>query len=265
MKTKTHRTTKTTMSRTATSAERPVALVTGGAKRVGRAIALTLAQAGYDIAVTCHRSRAAANRTAADIRHHGAAALVINADLSHDEAVDQVYAAFTKRFSRLDALINNASIFEPTPLATLTIEAFDQHMVINARTPLRLIQRFAKLLGARGFQSPGRVVNFVDAHVLGQPMRDHVAYNASKAALLEITRSLARDLAPRITVNAIAPGVIAWASSFSDAQKKQYLKRVPLSRPGTPEDAAAAVLFLLRDANYITGEILRLDGGRSLT
>jgi pteridine reductase len=105
----------------------------------------------------------------------------------------------------------------------------------------------------------------VDIHVMGQTLRSFVAYNASKAALLEITMSCAMELAPAITVNAIAPGVVAWADSYNDEQREQYLRRVPLGRAGTPEDAATAVLFLVRDAHYCTGQIIKLDGGRAMT
>jgi pteridine reductase len=108
-------------------------------------------------------------------------------------------------------------------------------------------------------------VSFVDIHVLGQPLKGYVAYNVSKAALLEVTMTLAMELAPRVTVNAVAPGVVEWPESYSAKEREAYLKRVPLGRPGTPGDAARAVLFLVRDADYTTGQVLRLDGGRLLT
>jgi len=108
-------------------------------------------------------------------------------------------------------------------------------------------------------------VNFIDIHVMGEPLRHYAVYNCSKAALMEITATCAIELAPRITVNAIAPGVVAWAESYDEAMRRDYMTRVPLARPGTPEDAAAAVLFLVRDASYCTGQVIRLDGGRFLT
>ena len=109
------------------------------------------------------------------------------------------------------------------------------------------------------------MVNFIDIHVMGQPLAGYAAYNASKAALKEITMTCAVELAPKVTVNAIAPGVVAWPDSFAPEQRHKYMKRVPLGRAGTPADAAAAMLYLIRDADYCTGQIIKLDGGRLLT
>lgn len=246
-----------------------VALVTGGAKRVGRAIALALARSGMDVAITYRTSAADARRTAADIEALGRRALAIRIDHARAGSEAQVFRQFTRRFDRLDALVNNASGFAPTPLAKLTRKDFLDNMAINALGPLMLMQRFAPMLAAHfradDPSSTGRIVNFVDIHVLGQPLRGFVAYNASKAALLETTMTLALELAPRVTVNALAPGVVAWAESYTPAQRQAYLKRVPLARAGTPEDAAAAALFLIRDAHYCTGQVIQLDGGRLWT
>ena len=159
-------------------------------------------------------------------------------------------------------LVHNASIFQPTPWGEVTDDAWREHMTINALAPMRLTQRLGDLLGA---DEGGRVIHFVDIHVMGRPRKDYAAYSASKAALLDLTRTLARELAPRVTVNAIAPGVVAWAEDMSESQREAYLARTPLERAGTPEDAANAVLFLARDADYLTGEVIRVDGGRWLT
>ena len=251
------------------SLEGRVALVTGGAKRVGRAIALKLASAGMDVAITYRRSKAEAGEVARAIEAMGRSSLAIEADFADPAAVDAVDAAFTARFDRLDALVNNASIFAPASLEAITVEIFQQNMAVNALAPLLLIQRFADRLGAdyreQDPTSPGRIVNFIDIHVMGEPLTGYTAYNASKAALMEITHSLAMELAPRVTVNALAPGVVAWAEQYTEQMKRDYLQRVPLARPGTPDDAADAALFLVRDANYCTGQIIRLDGGRLLT
>lgn len=245
------------------------ALVTGGAKRVGRAVALALAGQGMDVAITYRTSQDDAKQTVARIEQLGRRALAIQVDLGEPDAAEQVHAAFTARFDRLDALINNASCFAPSPLGSITADSFDRNMAVNARAPMLLIQKFADMLGAHYDRdtpgSLGRVVNFIDIHVLGEPLKGYLAYNAAKAALKEITMTLAAQLAPRVTVNAIAPGVVAWADSYSDDMKRQYMQRVPLARPGAPEDAAAAVVYLVRDANYTTGQTLKLDGGRSLT
>lgn len=240
-----------------------VALVTGAAQRVGRAVALRLAQAGMDVAITYRTSGKQAAEVVAEIRALGRTACAIEVDLAHERAAEIIYAGFAEHFETLYALVNNASFFEPTPLPSLTFEAFDRNMAVNGRAPLFLIQKFAPLLAAH--ETPGRVVNFIDIHVMGQPLKGFVAYNAAKAALQEITMTLAMELAPRVTVNALAPGVVSWAPSYTEAERETYLKRVPLGRPGTPEDAAAAALYLIRDADYSTGQILRLDGGRLLT
>lgn len=246
-----------------------VALVTGGAKRVGRAIALRLAEAGMDVAITYRTSAADAARTVRAIERLGRRGAAIRTDLSQARAAEQVYRALTRKFDRLDALVNNASIFGASPLAKMSVADFERNMAVNARAPLLLIQKFAPLLAARADPrrpaTLGRVVNFIDIHVMGQPLRGYVAYNASKAALMEITMTLAMELAPKVTVNALAPGVVAWAESYTPRQRRLYLQRVPLGRAGTPQDAAAAALFLIRDADYCTGQIIRLDGGRFLT
>ncbi|MEX0775189.1 MAG: SDR family oxidoreductase [Phycisphaeraceae bacterium] len=246
-----------------------VALVTGGAKRVGRAVALTLAQAGMDIAITYRRSADEAKQVVRDIEALGRRALAIRVDLAKADAAERVYAAFTRRFDRLDALINNASVFAAARLGSITPADLESQWAVNARAPMLLIQRFAPMLAAhadvRHPATLGRIVNFIDIHVMGQPLRGYLPYNMSKAALMELTMTAAMELAPQVTVNAIAPGVVAWADAYTPAMKQAYLKRVPLARPGTPHDAAAAVLFLVRDAHYCTGQIIRLDGGRLLT
>jgi len=246
-----------------------VALVTGGAKRVGRAIALKLAGAGMDVAFTYLSSADEARAVAREIESLGRRALAIRVDLAKPQAARDVHAAIQKKFDRLDALVNNASIFSPARLKDVTPAEFERQMAINARAPLMLIQQFAPMLAAhadpRKPETLGRIVNFIDIHVMGQPLKGFVAYNASKAALMEVTMTLAMELAPKITVNALAPGVVAWAESYTPKQREMYLRRVPLARAGTPADAAAAALFLVRDADYCTGQIIRLDGGRLLT
>ncbi|MEX2213543.1 MAG: SDR family oxidoreductase [Phycisphaeraceae bacterium] len=255
-----------------------VALVTGGSRRVGKAIALALAQAGMDVAITYQRSGGDAGEVVRRIERLGRRALAIPADLAEANAADFIHDAFIAHFDRCDALINNASIFDRTPIGSITLEAIEQQFAVNARAPVMLMQKFAPMLAAHAVvdtkadpsrrkpvQDAGRIVNFIDIHVMGQPLRGYMAYNMSKAALQEATMTAAMELAPKVTVNAIAPGVVAWAESYKPAQRKAYMKRVPLGRPGTPEDAAAAVLFLVRDADYCTGQIIRLDGGRLYT
>jgi len=266
------------------------ALVTGGAKRVGRAIALRLASLGADVAVTYRRSEAEAQEVVEAMRSMGRRALAIQADFAQpDAAVDACCSAIERSLGRLDALVNNAASFDPTPRPRVghappdadhpgaacadageTAEPVDaarlgSQMAVNAIAPALLIHRLAPLLAARGADDPGRVVNFIDIHVMGQPLKGYLAYNMAKAALQEATMTLAMELAPAVTVNAVAPGVVAWADSYTESARSAYMRRVPLARPGTPEDAADAAVFLIRDAAYCTGQIVRLDGGRLLT
>lgn len=242
-----------------------VALVTGGAKRVGRAVALRLAAAGMDVAVTYRAGGAEADEVVGMIEQLGRRAVAIQVDLAGACAAEQVYRDFQNHFDRLDALVNNASAFDPSPFGQITVGSFDENMALNVRAPLMLIQQFAPMLAAHYPKGLGRIVNFIDIHVLGQPLKGYMAYNVSKAALKEVTMTAAMELAPNVTVNAIAPGVVCWAPSYTTDERSRYMTRVPLGRPGTPQDAADAVLFLVRDAVYCTGQILKLDGGRLLT
>lgn len=246
-----------------------VALVTGGAKRVGREIALTLARSGMDIAITYNKSAEDAESLIIEIEKLGQDAIAIQVDKAQDSAAETIYQALIAKFNRLDALINNASTFEPSAFIAVEKERLDRDMAVNAYTPLQLTQKLAPMLAARFSTddpaSTGRIVNLVDIHVLGEPLRDHVSYNLSKAALLEVTNSAALELAPAITVNAIAPGVVAWADFYTEETKQEYLKKVPLARAGTPADVAAAVRFLVQDADYCTGQVIQIDGGRHLT
>lgn len=237
--------------------------MTGGARRVGRAVALALADADMDVALTCRTSGDEAENVVRAIEAKGRRALAIHVDLAEADADEQVERAFRARFDSMAVLVNSASIFAPCAVADVTNEEFDRNLAINARAPLMLIRRFRPLLAAH--EVPGRIVNFIDIHVMGQPLGGYVAYNASKAALAEITMTCAMELAPHVTVNAIAPGVVAWAERYTEAERREYLRRVPLGRPGTPEDAARTVMFLVRDASYCTGQVIRLDGGRLLT
>ncbi|MCC7413408.1 MAG: SDR family oxidoreductase [Gammaproteobacteria bacterium] len=246
-----------------------VALVTGGARRVGRTVALELAAAGMDVAITYNRSASDAAELVAGILALGRRAHAIHADHAAAGAPQEIVTAFHREFDRLDVLVNNASTFAPSPFGSISRATWERDMAVNATVPFLLIQAFAPMLGAHYVPgdpaSTGRVVNFIDIHVLGEALAGYLSYNASKAALMEITSTCALELAPRVTVNAIAPGVVSWPEEHSDELRREYMQRVPLARPGTPADAAAAVLYLVRDAHYCTGQVIKLDGGRSLT
>jgi pteridine reductase len=233
-----------------------VALITGGAKRVGRAIAERLAQAGFAVAVTFNKSGENAQALAREL-----GGMAIQADLTDPlSAVAAVAQAFTSRFERLDVLVNNASLYETMDLDKTDLVLCRRMMAIHYESPLLLCQRFAPLLRNAG----GHVVNMVDLMV-ERPAPRYVAYLASKAALWNLTLSLSRELAPEVTVNGIAPGVVQWPADYPVADQEKYLKRVPLARPGSPTDVAEAVHFLATTGSYITGQIIRLDGGRSVT
>lgn len=240
---------------------RPVALVTGAARRVGAAIARRLHAAGYDLALHCRRSRRELDELIAELEQaRPRSTLALQADLAQSEALPDLVDAALERFGRLDALVNNASSFEPTPLGTTTAAQWDELFASNARAPFFLAQAAAAALA----DARGCIVNLVDIYA-ERPLPRHAVYSMAKAALLMMTRSLALDLAPQVRVNAIAPGAILWPEAGkSSAEQQALLARIPLQRCGTPDDVASAVLWLLRDAPYVTGEVIRIDGGRSL-
>jgi pteridine reductase len=238
----------------------PVALVTGAAKRVGRAIALRLASAGYDIALTYLQSDAEAGSVVSDVRAMGRQAIAIRADLTNPStAVDAIDLDFRQSFARLDVLVNNASIYQPSDLSSTEPDLIQRLMSIHVEAPLLLCKHFATHLRA----NRGHVINMVDL-LAEKPWPKYMAYSASKAALSNLTISLARELAPEVTVNGIAPGAVEWPPDYPTAEKEKYLQRVPLGRAGTPEDVANLVHFLVTSGSYVTGQIIRLDGGRSI-
>jgi pteridine reductase len=241
--------------------ERPAVLITGSARRLGAAIARALHADGHDVAIHCHASREAADALAAELEGRRAGStVVLQADLSAFDRLPELVAHAVGRFGRLDALVNNASAFFPTPVGQATPDQWDALFNANARAPFFLAQAAAPHLRA----SRGAIVNMADIHA-ERPLREHALYGMSKAALVHMTRALALDLAPDVRVNAIAPGAILWPDSGkSDAAKQALLDRTPLQRIGTPEEVADAVRWLLRDATYVTGQVLRLDGGRML-
>jgi pteridine reductase len=238
-----------------------VALITGGAKRVGRAIALKLADAGFDVAFTYLSSQPEADAVASEIESKGRRAKAIRADLTQPAlAADEVHRAVAVEFGRCDVLVNNASLYLPADLAHTTSELVHKLNAIHVESPLLLAQKFDSMLRA----TQGHIVNMVDL-LAERPWPQYLPYCASKAALANLTLGLARALAPEVAVNGIAPGVVEWPPDYPESEKVKYLKRVPLARPGTAEDVAALVRFLVTEGTYITGQIIRLDGGRSLT
>lgn len=244
------------------SAHSPVVLVTGAAKRVGAEIVRTLHAAGARVAIHYRSSSAAAESLAAELDAARAdSAAAFRADLLDVAAMEPLVAAVIGRFGRLDVLVNNASSFYPTKVGAVDTAAWDDLIGTNLKAPLFLAQAAAPHLIAAG----GCIVNITDIHA-ERPLRGFLVYNAAKGGLLNLTRSLAIELAPQVRVNAVAPGPIEWpddAVSFSQAARAAIVEHTLLKCIGDPTDIARTVKFLVFDAPYITGQVINVDGGRS--
>ena len=242
--------------------ERRVALITGAGQRVGAVIAQTLHGAGYDVALHYRHSAAPTQALAQALEQRRAGStLTLQAELADTERLPMLVEHVLARFGRLDALVNNASAFYATPVGTATVAQWHELFAANAQAAFFLTQAAVPALRDAG----GAVVNLVDIYA-ERPLADHPLYCMAKAALAAMTRSLALDLGPAVRVNGVAPGAVLWPSdgkAYDDQQA--LLERTPLKRTGAPEDVAGAVLWLLRDAPFVTGQIIRIDGGRTLT
>ena len=243
------------------SLDNHVALITGAARRIGAAIARTLHAQGADVAIHYRESGDAANAVAEDLNAiRAGSAATFAADLNDLASLNHLVDDVCAWRSRLDILVNNASSFYPTPVGEITEDQWDDLIGTNLKAPLFLSQ--AALPALR--EARGVIINIVDVHSQ-RPLRDHTVYGPAKAGLAMLTRSLAKDLAPEVRVNGVSPGAILWPENdMSDATKDAILEQVPLGRPGTPDDVANAVLFLAKDADYVTGQIIAIDGGRSI-
>jgi pteridine reductase len=248
--------------------DRPIAIVTGCARRVGRATALALAHAGCDILGTYNASADGARSLGRDIEALGGAFDARRVSLDDPAGAGELAARWCAELPRLDVLVHNASAYAPTPIEGITQEQAERFYRINALGPLLLSIACAPALRGSTMAGGGAIVAMSDIHAIGRPRRSHIAYAMSKAALTEMVRTLAVELAPSVRVNAVAPGVVAFPESGSesdDQTRASYLRRVPLGRAGTVEEAAQAVRWLAMGATYTTGQILRVDGGRWLT
>jgi NAD(P)-dependent dehydrogenase (short-subunit alcohol dehydrogenase family) len=237
----------------------PVALVTGGAKRIGRAISLRLAQAGYAVAVHCRRSRAEASDLAAAITADGGRAAVVAADLADAGALAGLLPQAAAALGPLTLLVNNASVFEADELDSLEADLWDRHFAVNLRAAVFLARDFARQLPAAG---EGTVVNIIDQRVW-KLNPQFFSYTLSKAALFTATRTMAQALAPRIRVNAVGPGPTLTSPRQSEDDFARQAGALPLGHGPTPEDIAEAVAYLA-GARSVTGQMLAVDGGQHL-
>jgi pteridine reductase len=236
-------------------------LVTGAAHRVGAEIVRILHAAGADVVLHYRSSRAGAEaiRDELEARRPRSIAL-LQADLLDTAALPRLVEDAAAVWGHLDVLINNASSFYSTPVGTASEAQWKDLMGTNLKAPFFLSQAAYPHLAARS----GCIVNLVDVHA-ERPMREHPVYSMAKAGLAMMTKSLAREMGPKVRVNGVAPGVVLWPEAgASEDYRREVLERTALGRPGSPHDIARAVRFLIADAEYITGEIIRVDGGRSL-
>ncbi len=237
------------------------ALVTGGAKRIGATIAETLHNNGFNVAIHYNSSSDSAEQLCAQFNAKKQnSSIAIGADLLDQSSLENLIPSLIEKTKRLDVLVNNASTFYPTPIEKITLEDWENLFGTNLKAPLFLSKYAAKYLQ----QSRGTIINIIDIHSK-KPLKDHPIYGSAKSGLAMLTRSLASDLAPAVRVNGISPGLILWPENNpSDQVKNNILQQIPLKKIGTSEDIANCVLFLIEDAPYITGEIIAVDGGRSM-
>jgi NAD(P)-dependent dehydrogenase (short-subunit alcohol dehydrogenase family) len=248
------------VERPAARGARPVALVTGAARRVGRAIALELARCGFDVVVHWRRSRKDAEATAAEIERLGARAWLVRADLSQVGEIEGLLGTVGELAGRLDLLVNSASSFFATPLGGTREAQFDELLDSNLKGPFFCCQFAAPLLEASG---RGQIVNLLDAAAL-RPFPAYLPYSAAKAGLLALTIGLARALAPAVRVNGVAPGPVLFPESYTPEQRRKALDATLLKREGRPEDVARTIAFLATGPDFITGAVIPVDGGRSV-
>lgn len=237
-----------------------VALVTGAGKRIGRAIALTLGRAGADVIVNYHQSRQGAQATVKEIAAMGVRAAALRADVSRPEQVAAMFRAVQKRFARLDLLVNNAGIFFPRTWDELEEKDFDRVLAANLKGPFFCAQAAARMMMHQG---GGNIINISSLGGL-QAWPSYMHYCASKAALISLTRTLAKALAPVIRVNSVAPGSILFPDEERTPAVRKIIRGIPLRKGGTADDIAQTVLFLATRSDFITGQVIAVDGGKSI-
>jgi pteridine reductase len=235
-----------------------VALVTGGARRVGRALSLGLAEAGFDVVVNYHASGTEAAEVVRRVEGMGRRGMAVGGDMASSRDVDRIAGEVRRTFGRLDLLVNNASLFSASPLLEVEEGDWDRVMAVNLKAPFLLVKATADLLT----QARGTVVNLVDLSAF-QPWVDYPHHAVSKAGLLHLTRVMARALAPHVRVNAVAPGAVLLPEDHDEEARERSRRSAALGTLGSPRDVVDTVLFLER-SRFITGEVVVVDGGRHL-
>ena len=237
------------------------ALITGAAKRIGAVITERLHEAGVSVAIHYRSSAADAKELCSRLNDARAeSAEIFAADLNDTAGLDGLVESVIEWGGRLDILINNAASFYPTPIGSIAESQWDDLIGSNLKAPLFLSQSAWPHLKS----SQGVIINMLDIHST-RPLRDHAVYALTKAGLSMLTRSLAKDMAPEVRVNGVAPGAILWPEAgITESIRKSIVGQIPLKRPGNPDDIADCVLYLVRDASYVTGQVISVDGGRSI-
>ena len=233
-------------------------LITGGAKRIGAEVARTLHARGMNLAVHYNSSNQDAESLSNELNGIRAnSTMVFGANLTSDDAVEGLIPDVLSKTGRLDVLINNASTFYPTPIDDITHDDWDSLIGTNLKAPMFLCKHAAKHLR----ETRGSIVNMVDIHA-SKPLSKHPVYGPAKSGLVMLTRSLARDLAPDVRVNGVAPGMILWPEKEPPENvKEKIIEQIPLRRSGSPKDIANTIRFLIDDADYMPGQIIAVDGG----
>lgn len=236
------------------------ALVTGSAKRVGRRTALRLAESGANVAVHYRTSEQEASDAVEELRSKGVDSLAVEADLRDLDEIDLLIDSVVEEFGGLDVLVNNASVFLRTPLGTVTEEDWELNLDVNLRAPFFTSQRAVQEMNGDG-DVAGKIVNIADWSGF-RPYEGYLPYCVSKAGVIALTKGLAKEAAPEVTVNAVAPGPVMLPPDFTEQDKQEIVERTPLQRIGSPDDIAEGVAFLLEGSDFLTGAIIPIDGGR---
>ncbi len=239
--------------------EGKVALVTGAAKRLGRSIALALAERGAELVIHYRDSEREAQELLALLKRAGGKPVAVRGDVSVAADVDRIVETAMQAFGRIEILVNNAAIFYRTPFEKVTEEDWDRFLDVNLKGPFLLCRRIGGIMLRQG---RGKIISLADLAGL-KVWAEYIPYSVSKAGLIALTQGLAKALAPAVQVNAVAPGAVLLPEGTTPEERERAIRRIPLDRLGTPEDIARAVVYLIRN-DFITGEVLRLDGGQHL-